>query len=374
MPLPASGAISINDVNVELGLSGTTTTTMNDTAVRNLLGQSTGSVDMNTAHSKWSIALSVAPGWYNPCYSLDGQTWIQSNWPSGLNFVNPSQPYQWQVLCYGNRKYVAATSGSYPNTKIAYSNDGATWIASGASPINAAFTCGAYGAGVYVFAANQGGANMITSTDAVNWTSRTVSGVGAGWSYMKFANGLFVMTAGHTNQARSTDGINWTLYTYTRVRGPTDYGNGMWLQLSAANPDGTCYYYTSTDNCATWTERIGPVTRDRVGPYISPGGFNGVIYGGGKWVLFSGPYQSAYSTDGINWTVFYLPVGNWNYGTYSSRLGLFIITGPSGTTTINGTVYTNNRCVTSPDGINWTTRTIPTTAQNGAGPHSVSGL
>jgi hypothetical protein len=34
MTLPASGAISLNNVNVELGLSGTAATSMNDANVR----------------------------------------------------------------------------------------------------------------------------------------------------------------------------------------------------------------------------------------------------------------------------------------------------------------------------------------------------
>ena len=52
MALPASGAISLNDVNVELGLSGTATISMNDTAVRTLFGISSGAIDMNTGHGK----------------------------------------------------------------------------------------------------------------------------------------------------------------------------------------------------------------------------------------------------------------------------------------------------------------------------------
>lgn len=52
MPLPASGAISLFDVNVELGLTGTTTITMNDAIVRTLFGQASGAVDLNTGHGK----------------------------------------------------------------------------------------------------------------------------------------------------------------------------------------------------------------------------------------------------------------------------------------------------------------------------------
>jgi hypothetical protein len=54
MTLPASGAISLNDVNVELGISGTTTITMNDSVVRTLFGVASGAIDMNTGYGKAS--------------------------------------------------------------------------------------------------------------------------------------------------------------------------------------------------------------------------------------------------------------------------------------------------------------------------------
>jgi hypothetical protein len=369
MTLPLSGnPIKMSQVDVELGQSTTTQLNLGASSVRTLFGVASGQIKMSDGYGKSSIAALIAVGWQYPVYSTDGATWTQANWPSGLASTAGSPPgsngpYQWQVSFFGNNKYIAATAGSYPITKMAASTDGITWTESGTSPINAVWSCGAYGNGVYVIVSNGGGANMITSTDGVNWTSRTVSGVGASWSKLKFANGLFVLTGGHINQARSTDGINWTLYTYSRARGQTDYGNGMWLQLGPGIPGGTSYYYTSTDNCATWTERIGPTTYDRVGPYFSPGGFDGVLYGGGKWVMFSGPYQSAYSTDAINWTTLYIPLTTAYFGTYSARLGLFVIVG-----------YLNStqRCCTSPDGVTWTARTIPTTMMNGAGPFSVS--
>jgi len=52
MPLPASGAISMYDINVELGLTGTTTISMNDAIVRTLFATASGAIDLNTGHSK----------------------------------------------------------------------------------------------------------------------------------------------------------------------------------------------------------------------------------------------------------------------------------------------------------------------------------
>jgi len=52
MALPASGAISIGDVSVELGRAATATTNLNESAVRALFGLASGAIDMNTGHGK----------------------------------------------------------------------------------------------------------------------------------------------------------------------------------------------------------------------------------------------------------------------------------------------------------------------------------
>jgi len=56
---------------------------------------------------------------------------------------------------------------------------------------------------------------------------------------------------------------------------------------------------------------------------------------------------SATSTDGINWSTFAVPSGNWARIKWFPQIGLFIATGQ----------YTP--LMTSPDGENWTVRTVP---------------
>lgn len=52
MTLPASGIITMNDVNSELNIASGTAISLNDALVRALAGIASGAIDMNTLHSK----------------------------------------------------------------------------------------------------------------------------------------------------------------------------------------------------------------------------------------------------------------------------------------------------------------------------------
>jgi len=118
MALPSSGAISFNDVNVELGLSGTAQISLNDAAVRGLFGVASGAISMSDGYGKssefaFTIAsnttdanlrsLAVAAGWDESTSlvaTLDSGIYISSTgtgtpaltingaFPSGVKFVN----------------------------------------------------------------------------------------------------------------------------------------------------------------------------------------------------------------------------------------------------------------------------------------------
>ncbi len=55
MTIKASGAISIGDVNVELGIARTTNKNLGNTAVRSLLARPSGSVSLSNAYGKSNV-------------------------------------------------------------------------------------------------------------------------------------------------------------------------------------------------------------------------------------------------------------------------------------------------------------------------------
>jgi len=65
MALPSSGQITLNQVNVELGLSGTAQIGMNDAAVRALFGVASGQITMANGYGKSSETVLTSAGLVN---------------------------------------------------------------------------------------------------------------------------------------------------------------------------------------------------------------------------------------------------------------------------------------------------------------------
>lgn len=123
-------------------------------------------------------------------------------------------------------------------------------------------------------------------------------------------------------------------------------GGGSYVAIGSNNTEQPLL--SSTDG-ATWTPRNTPTSM----------GLHTIAYGGGKFVAINGGYQTITSTNTIDW----LPGGtiptvgwqHWGKMTYGA--GQFVAVSHFGSST--------NAIATSPDGVNWTIRSIPTVGGDG---------
>ena len=125
MALPASGQISLNDVNVELGNSGTAQIDMNSAAVRGLFGVASGQISMSDGYGKANTfsftissnvqegnlsTLATAAGW-------DGSTAVNVTINSGVylwsnNTANPGLLINIANCALINNGYILGKGGN----------------------------------------------------------------------------------------------------------------------------------------------------------------------------------------------------------------------------------------------------------------------
>lgn len=172
MTLPSSGAISLNDVNVELGNSGTAQISMNDAAVRGLFGVASGAISMSNGYGKSNTfaftisstqvdanlrSLAVAAGW-------DQSTAVEATIGSGVN-INGSVA--------ANSTAALTIDGSWPG--------GVTLINNGSITGRG----GTGGAASMSYPSNPGGAGgraLLVSVAATIDNQGTIAGGGGGGS------------------------------------------------------------------------------------------------------------------------------------------------------------------------------------------------
>lgn len=186
---------------------------------------------------------------------------------------------------------------------------------------------------------------VYTSNDGVTWTQRDISAVFSGtmlsitWSS---ALGKFCVM-GSNKCAVSSDGITWSAGSYSGSGASIAWSPA--LGLFVAGGLGTAGIRSSTNGTA-WTARYSTSTVTIVGIAWSP-----------ELNLFaavsnapSGAPLIITSPDGINWTSRTQPfvAGPYYAITWSSALGLFVAARSTG------------QIVTSSDGITWDIRSTPT--------------
>lgn len=267
MTLPSSGAISLSNVDTELGLSSTAQISMNCTNVRTLFGVPSGAISMSNGYGKSNI---TPPG--SIVYTTPGAyTWYA---PSGVNKVS-----------------VVAVGGG-----------GSTGILSNG------YYCGYYGS-QYIYSMSGGGGgglgykNNISVTPGSGYT--VVVGCSAGDSY--FINSSTVKGGGGSNGPNGSVGYRQQ-YVAPGAPGGTFVGDGggnggaggcttvQWSpQRNGISGGGGAGGYCSTGGYgATFNQASAP------GPYSGSSTYGGG--GGGSWAsnfLPSCPHVGNVSGGGV---------------------------------------------------------------------------
>lgn len=141
--------------------------------------------------------------------SPDAVTWTPRTAPTG----------DWGGVCFGGGQFVAVGppfSSFSPNpAAVATSPDGATWSAQ--TPAGASgdkWQSVTFGAGLYVAVGVDSGGNgqVMHSTDAITWTLVSVPATTDPLK-IRFANGLFIICDGGLGIITSPDAITWTSQT-----------------------------------------------------------------------------------------------------------------------------------------------------------------
>lgn len=94
MALPSSGAISLSQVNTELGKASGAAISLNDAAVRSLFGKVSGAISMSDGHGKSSVvAPTITRGTHSGAYGYsNGIYYFYSGAVLRVNFTLGGSP------------------------------------------------------------------------------------------------------------------------------------------------------------------------------------------------------------------------------------------------------------------------------------------
>ena len=218
--------------------------------------------------------------------------------------------------------------------------DGTTWTARSAAEANP-WSSVTFGNGTFVAVSNSGTNRVMTSTDGITWTPRSVPA--SSWASVTYGNGVFVAVAGFGTDRimTSPDGVTWTPRgSSTDSWAGITFGNNTFVAVAAM---GTNRVMTSTDGI-TWTNRSVPTGGIQ--------GWSAVTWGNNKFVAisFTGFNDRVMtSPDGVTWTYAQaIHNGNWSSIAYGNNL--FVATA-------SNSGMSSDYVMTSSDGITWTPRT-----------------
>lgn len=232
-----------------------------------------------------------------------------------------------------------------------------TWTWRNPVPTGESFVSITYGNGV--FAAVVGGAvgpAIYTSPDGIDWTASCWRTNG-NFSSITYGNGLFLATRFDYSEDKaeilsSADGVNWSQHIIVPQNGPSAlyeapsaiiYANSLYVAVGsgfARQCSGSSYAVVLTSaDLMNWTQTILTECESIL---------LDISYGGGKFVAVGGSGKFFTSSDGYSWFRTYSSTSTFRDITYGN--GVFIAVSQD-----SGTI------VTSPDGVNWTQRSLAPT-------------
>lgn len=245
-------------------------------------------------------------------------------------------------ITYGNGMFVAVGADGPAGQQVHTSVDGITWVPRANVPPNGRWRAVVYANDIFVAVGpNYFGTSLMTSDDGINWTARTPAN-GNHWNYLAYGNGRFVALA-ENGVMSSPNGITWTAHAVPSALNGWHglaFGNGRFVAVAERVDSENIMY---SDDGMTWHLAPAPAWA------ATDGHYRGVTYGGGQFLVIASSQNSFLSTDGVNWTrhAGAMPAnGGWQYPTYGN--GLYV----------TGTWH-HNYFATSPNGINWSTVTMP---------------
>lgn len=257
------------------------------------------------------------------------------------------------------------------------------WIERSVSGIATTGSGIAWNGTVFCVVGQVAGTTAYTSPDGITWTARTLPSSSA-WRSIAWNGTVFCTVADDINgttAATSPDGITWTARTL-----PAAGAASAWYSIAAKGSRFCAVSYNSSlaawsDDGISWTSATLPSTGNWISicsALTTTNLFCVIAYGSNK---------AATSPDGVTWTARTLPSsGNWTSvasdGTGFLAVGLYPLaaTSANGTTWAaqslpisadgvqsvawNGNVwmvldYGSAYCATSPDGVAWTTKSMP---------------
>jgi len=256
-------------------------------------------------------------------------------------------------------RFVAISTGG---TAAVYSSDAVTWTSSALPTSGDWFSIAA---GSNKFVAIRNNSNLAASSnDGISWTTRTMPASRL-WNSVVYGGGKFVAVAGDQNSAAySTDGNTWSSSTMPTAGDSSSnewvditYGKGMFVavansqNIAARSSDGI-----------TWTAQAMDVIDDS-----SQKDWTSIAYGNNRFVAISSTGDISWSFDAIDWYSGTMPTQDGSTAHFWKKIryanGIFFAVGDTGSRDINGdpTSGDTNFAATSPDGVNWTPRTLATT-------------